>query len=250
MKCEFLKLIVISGLFASLITACGREITPGFTSTPQISSSPVKILFVCGGNTGRSPSAEALADANGMSAFSRASGLDPSDQLYLEQGALNALAAFAESQNKKSDYYTQYIAGRKAQQINYTDILRSSVVYPITEGHMCRVVLNIATNANSILEANQQFSKVHLLSSCATGKYTTVPDGFGVAESQEVKVYNGIIAQLNSYILAIKNNHGVCITPLENSNSESSLTETINYCCKNYAADLNKRYKQYCVKPR
>jgi hypothetical protein len=71
-----------------------------------------------------------------------------------------------------------------------------------------------------------------------------------VAESQEVKVYNGIIAQLNSYILAVKNNHGVCITTLENSNSESSLTETINYCCKNYAADLNKRYKQYCVKPR
>lgn len=236
-------MISISGF---LITACNSGSS---TMAPSNMPSATNVLFVCGGNTGRSPSAEALANANGINAFSRASGLDPTDPLETEQGALDALSRLAESQNEPSDYYTKYILGRKAQQISYSDIFKSSAVYPMTEGHMCRVVLNIQTNAASETEAQQQFAKVHLISSCATGKYVSVPDGFGVPKDQEVAVYDGIISQLDDYVLTIKNNNNSCVAPTEETKLNSSLADALDYCCTNYSSDLNKRFNQYCATP-
>lgn len=205
------------------------------------------VLFICGGNTGRSPSAEALAQANGIPAFSRASGLDANDPLSVESGALMALSRLAESQHENSDFYTRYILGREAQQLTYEDILKSSAIYPMTEAHLCRVALTIELNADSELEAKQEFDKVHLLSSCATGKYTPVPDGFGVAESKEFVVYNEIIRQLNSYVLAIKHNHNSCVAATESSPLSSSLSGAVDSCCIKYSSDLNKRYNNYCI---
>lgn len=230
----------ISGFLIAACNSGGSNIAPEDTSSTNV-------LFVCGGNSGRSPAAEALANANGINAFSRASGLDPSDPLEMESGALHALVRLAESQGESSDYYTKYIIGRTAKQISYSDILKSSAVYPMTEGHMCRIVLNIQTNASSNSEAQQQFAKVHLFSSCAIGKYVIVPDGFGVPEDQEVAVYNGIINQLNSYVLAIKNNHNSCVVPTKETQLNSSLNKAVDYCCAHYSADLNQRFNQYCA---
>lgn len=245
MKRSVLNSILISLLVSGILTACGSSNEA--VQNVQAQSPSTDVLFVCGGNTGRSPSAEALANGNGINSFSRASGLDSSDPLELESGAVSALSRLAESQHKSADYYTRYIAGRKAQQLTYEDILRSSAVYPMTEGHMCRVALMVELNADSERDAQQQFDKVHLLSSCATGKYTAVVDGFGVAESQERVVYNSIIQQLNSYILAIKHNHNSCVTAAENSPFNSSLDEAVDYCCSKYSVDLNKRYNHYCA---
>lgn len=246
MKQNYFNLILLSVL-AGVLTACGSSSTN--SPSTQTKSSAVDVLFVCGGNTGRSPSAEALANANGLNAFSRASGLGASDSLDLESGAVIALSKFAESQHKSVDYYTKYILGRKAQQLTYEDVLRSAAIYPMTEAHMCRVALTIELNADSDIDAQQQFNKVHLLSSCATGKYSAVPDGFGVAESQEAVFYNGIIQQLNNYILAIKHNHNTCVVAIatESSPFNSSLDDTLDYCCSKYSSDLNKRYNNYCA---
>lgn len=245
MKQKVLNSVLISVLVSGLFTACGSSTVQ--MSNAQARTTETNVLFVCGGNTGRSPSAEALADGNGINAFSRASGLDYGDPLELESGAVSALSRLAESQHKVSNYYTHNIAGRKAQQLTYEDILKSSVVYPMTEGHMCRVALIIELNADSERDAQQQFDKVHLLSSCANGKYTAVVDGFGVVESQERIVYDGIIQQLNSYILTIKHNHNSCVVSTESSPFNSSLDEAVDYCCSKYSSDINKRYNNYCI---
>ena len=125
-----LSIIAITGF---LMTACnvGSSHSGSSTTVNQTNALATNALFVCGGNTGRSPSAEALATANGINAFSRASGLDPSDPLEMEHGALAALARLATSEDKVSDFYTKYIQGRQAQQISYSDILQSTIVGPI-----------------------------------------------------------------------------------------------------------------------
>ena len=246
MKNHYKNLLII-GSIGFLTTACNSGSS---TTADQTNPSTTKVLFVCGGNTGRSPTAEALANANGINAFSRASGLDPTDPLEMEQGALDALTRLATSENKTSDFYTKYIQGRRhAQQMSYSDILKSSAIYPMTEGHMCRVVLNIQTNASSNDEAKEQFSKVHLISSCATGKHVSVQDGFGTPKDQEVVVYDQIINQLNSYVLTIKNNNNSCVTPTEETKLTSTLSDAIDYCCSKYSSDLNKRFNQYCATP-
>lgn len=246
-KQNILILIAANLLLASTLSSCGSSNVT--SNAVKASATATDVLFVCGGNTGRSPMAEALADGNGINAFSRASGLDMSDSLEMEKGALSALARFAESESKRQDYYTKYVLEHKAQQITYDDIMKSSSVYPMTETHMCRVALTIELNANSELEAQQEFKKVHLLSSCATGKYTAVPDGFGAAESQEIMVYNGIVQQLNNYILTIKRSHNSCVVATESSPLNSSLDEAVDYCCSQYSTDLNKRYNHYCATP-
>lgn len=245
MKNNFKNLLMIS-ISGLLMTACNSG---GSNTASPTTTSSTNVLYVCGGNTGRSPSAEALSNANDINAFSRASGLDASDPLEMEQGALDALTRLATSENKASNFYTKYVQGRQAQQVSYSDIVKSSAVYPMTEGHMCRIVLNIQTNAGSNNEAQQQFAKVHLISSCATGKYVSVPDGFGVPEDQEVAVYDGIINQLNNYVLTIKNNNNSCVAPTEYTKLNSSLSDAVDYCCANYSSDLNKRFNQYCATP-
>lgn len=244
MKQKTLNSVMLTLFVSGTLVACSSS-NSEVVSLLQPASTDV--LFICGGNTGRSPSAEALANANGTPAFSRASGLDANDPLNVESGALSALTRLAESQHKNSDFYTRYILERKAQQLTYEDILKSSAIYPMTEAHLCRVALIIELNADSELEAKQEFDKVHLLSSCATGKYTPVPDGFGVAESKEFVVYNEIIQQLNGYVLAIKNNHNSCVTTIESSPLSSSLGEAVDSCCSKYSLDLNKRYNNYCI---
>ena len=236
-------------LFLALaLSACNSGITTGNSS-----ATPQNYLYVCGGNTGRSIAAEAIAKGNGLNAFSRASGLDPTDPLNVENGVINALANLALSESKVTDYYTKFILGHQAQQMSYADIQKSTQLYAMTEGHMCRVVLKIKTQAQtSDVEKVQQFTKVHLLSKCAIGEYIAIPDGFGTPESQESIVYGGIIQQINGYILTINHNNGNCVMPTHESDVYDPATTTLTLdeatiaCCKLYTSDLNKRFNNYC----
>jgi protein-tyrosine-phosphatase len=234
---------------ASSLSACNAGSSTPAASSP---STTQNYLYVCGGNTGRSVAAEAIAKGNGLNAFSRASGLDPTDPRDVEKGVINALSSLALAESKAADYYTKYILGHQAQQISYTDIKDSSQLYTMTKGHLCRVILTVKTQATTSQEADLEFTKVHSLSKCALGNYIEIPDGFGTPESQESVVYGGIVQQINGYIHTIQQNNGNCVTPTNESDISDPTTTTLSLdeatqdCCNLYRSDLNKRFNNYC----
>lgn len=173
------------------------------------------IMFVCGGNSGRSVMAEWYTRKNYGSIindFSRGSGIDPNDQQVPEEFAEEIILANHEA--TKNELVLQRPTPATVQDIN-----NSAVVLTMTNSHSKRLFnlidrecldSNLETrdlSANSLKQWTEMCkdkaqlkAKIHTISECATGKYIEVPDAFG--ESQNFyKKTNQILADYTDMIM-------------------------------------------------
>lgn len=152
-------------------------------------ATPNKVLFVCGGNTGRSPMAQYLANdyfyfsKDGYIADSRGANVAP-EELLPEANAVLVM------QQLNID-----IQKHRAQSVTLKDIESAKLVLVMTQSHKQKL-LQMAPNATNI----------YLLSECATGNAIDVDDAYG----QELKFYEKTRDTIAAYIKTIQENGMLC----------------------------------------
>lgn len=176
------------------------------------------ILFVCGGNTGRSFMGEWHARKSygtQINTFSRGSGILPGDSVFAEPPAAALVI-----QHKEAT--PQEVALHRATPISITDILNSDLVLTMTSSHRNRLIdiinrecgnayidskfapspTNSAPFGDSdkakwvtmCQNAQALKDKIHTLIGCATGTDGDVPDGYGKPDSAYPPIRDQIVS--------------------------------------------------------
>jgi protein-tyrosine phosphatase len=154
-----------------------------FADTPQ------RILFVCGGNTGRSPMAESLANnyfkfpQYGYNAFSRGINVNP-DEIMPEQNAVTVMYEWSNISD---------IVDHRATPVTMADINQASVVLAMTVAQKEKLLALNPTAAH----------KIFTLSQCANGTSQDVNDMYG----HDLAFYQKTSKQIADYLQLIKQ-HG------------------------------------------
>ncbi len=144
---------------------------------------PVKIAFVDTGNTGRSVTAEALADAAiaqrhlHVAIISRAVDMDPFDVMP-EAFAAQLLA------KRGID-----VSAHHAAQITANDVKHADVILTMTAKHKATVIALFPDAA----------AKTFTMSEYAAGKSDDVVDAYG----KPVEVYQQVLSQIDGYMPAV-----------------------------------------------
>jgi len=152
----------------------------GVMLSPTYAAEPVKLAFVDTGNTGRSVTAEALANARieklhlPIAVISRAVDQDP----YAVKPEANAAALLAE---RGID-----VSAHRATQITSNDVRHSDLILTMTAAHKEKLIALFP-------EAKD---KTFTIADYATGKPADVADAFG----KEMDFYRGMVKQVESYI--------------------------------------------------
>lgn len=151
-----------------------------------------KILFVCGGNTGRSPMAEYLANdyfhfaKNGYIADSRGANVNPTE-LTPESYAIVAMKELG----------IKDISNHRATPMAKADIDSAKLVLVMTEAYK-----------EKLLKIDPTAKNIYLLSECATGKKEDVADAYG----HDLKFYENTRNIIAKYIGLIQKNNMQCIS--------------------------------------
>jgi len=163
-----------------------------FSSSFAATTDTNKILFVCGGNTGRSPMAEYLANdyfhfaKNGYIADSRGANVNPTE-LTPESYAIVAMKELG----------IKDISNHRATPVTKTDIDSAKLVLVMTEAHK-----------EKLLKIDPTAKNIYLLSECATGKKEEVADAYG----HDLKFYENTRNIIVKYIGLIQKNNMQCIS--------------------------------------
>lgn len=150
-----------------------------------------KILFVCGGNTGRSPMAEYLANdyfhfaKDGYIADSRGANVNPKE-LTPESYAIVAMKEFG----------VKDISAHRAMPVTKADIDSAKLVLVMTEAHK-----------EKLLKIDPTAKNIYLLAECATGKKEDVADAYG----HDLKFYENTRDTIAKYIGLIQKNNMQCV---------------------------------------
>ncbi|MBP9725988.1 MAG: hypothetical protein KBD83_00775 [Gammaproteobacteria bacterium] len=153
-----------------------------------------RILFVCGGNTGRSPMAESLANeffdfsTYGYEAFSRGVNVNP-NEIMPEKNAVIVMHQWDNASN---------IDMHRAQSITISDIDSASIVLTMTAAQKERLLALDPHAAN----------KIFMLSQCANGTLQDVSDMYG----HDLAFYQETGKQIAHYLQLIKDHGFFCQT--------------------------------------
>jgi protein-tyrosine phosphatase len=149
-----------------------------------ISNSPKDplIMFVCGGNTGRSPMSEYLANyyfafpTHGYQVDSRGANVD-SKETHPEKNAIIVM----------SDLNID-ISKHRAKQIVAADLTKATLVLTMTKAHK-----------NKVLALDTGAKNVYMLSECADGTQTDISDAYG----KDLAFYKKTRDQIRMYLQEI-----------------------------------------------
>jgi protein-tyrosine phosphatase len=150
---------------------------------PARANEPVKIAFVDTGNTGRSVTAEALADALirdkqlHIAVISRAVDLDP----FTTKPEANAAALLMQ---RGID-----VTAHRAAQLDAADVRHADLIITMTAKHRDRVIALFPDAA----------AKTFTIADYATGQASDVVDAYG----QPMAVYEQVYAQISQYLPAV-----------------------------------------------
>jgi protein-tyrosine phosphatase len=148
--------------------------------TAARAAEPVKLAFVDTGNTGRSVTAEALADQRiaqdhlAIAVISRALDQDP----YAIKPEANAAALLKERGIDVSDH--------RATQITANDVRHSDLILTMTAAHRNKLIA-LFPDAKD---------KIFTIADYALGKPDDVADAFG----KDMDFYRGMVRQVESYL--------------------------------------------------
>lgn len=151
-----------------------------------------KILFVCGGNTGRSPMAEYLANdyfhfaKDGYIADSRGANVNPKE-LTPESYAIVAMKELG----------VKDISAHRATPVTKADINSAKLVLVMTEAHK-----------EKLLKIDPTAKNIYLLAECATGKKEDIADAYG----HDLRFYENTRDTIAKYIELIQKNHMQCVS--------------------------------------
>lgn len=153
-----------------------------------------RILFVCGGNTGRSPMAESLANdyihfpAAGYETFSRGLHVNPKETLP-EKNAVTVMQQWTPNTR---------IGSHRATPITVADIQSAD-----------RVIAMTAAQKEALLKLDPaSASKIWMMSQCANGTKQDIDDMYG----HDLMVYQQTSKKMAYYLQLIKNHHFTCQT--------------------------------------
>ncbi|MCC2625777.1 MAG: hypothetical protein K0R14_1650 [Burkholderiales bacterium] len=173
------------------------------------------VLFVCGGNTGRSFAAEKIAFFKYykyMNTFSRGSGINPDDSVTPEEPMMNLLLKDKTLRKHASKQELETaIDLHRATPANVMDINKADTVLTMTADHEQRLkdmidreCATASIDARNLdPEAKGQWdkmcanterlkNKIHTLIGCATGTDGDIPDGYGKSASAYPPIYKEI----------------------------------------------------------
>ncbi len=154
-----------------------------------------RILFVCGGNTGRSPMAESLANdffnfsTYGYEAFSRGVNVNP-NEVMPEKNAVIVMHQWDSTSN---------IDTHRAKSITISDIDSASIVLTMTAAQKEKL-LSLDPHA---------VNKIFMLSQCANGTSQDVSDMYG----HDLAFYQKTGKQIAHYLQLIKD-HGFFLSDI------------------------------------
>ncbi len=187
------------------------------------------ILFVCGGNTGRSFAAEKWTRfskyGRKVDAFSRGSGITAEDSLTPEEPMVDLLLADKRIPAYNKDRLHNAIKFHRATPASTMDIYNADIVLAMTKSHKQRLfdlIDHECTSANldakkldtrtrnkwdtACLNTDALKRKIHTLIGCATGTDGDIADGYGTPLEDEAKVYPPIYKDITSNIKTILDN--------------------------------------------
>jgi protein-tyrosine-phosphatase len=201
------------------------------TLTPrcEINKKPT-VLFVCGGNTGRSFAGANRTQFNGIygnyvSTFSRGSGITSTDSLTPEKPMVSELLKDEAIPEENKQHLQNAIAKHIATPASTIDIDRADIVLAMTASHKQRLLNLIdkectpaSLNASNMLDSeknklklacantSQLKSKIHTLIGCATGTDGDIADAYGTPPEKETEVYQDVYKAIAENIdLVMKN---------------------------------------------
>lgn len=187
-----MKILMKFFLYSSILGIVGCNVGNNSATSiknVRIASVPGKVLFVCGGNTGRSPMAEYLAndyfhfEEDGYIADSRGTNVN-SEEILPES---NAVLVMKQLHIDIQKY--------RARAITRNDIESSKLVLAMTQSHK-----------QKLLQMTPDAKNIYLLSECATGKLIDVDDAYG----QDIEFYEKTRDTIASYIKVIQGNGMLC----------------------------------------
>jgi protein-tyrosine phosphatase len=152
-----------------------------YPSTPPAKAGqPVKIAFVDTGNTGRSVTAEALAEAMvrdrnlHIAVISRAVDLDPFDTKPEANAAALLLRQGID------------VSAHRGAQLNANDVRHANLIITMTAKHRDRVIAEFPDAA----------AKTFTMAAYATGQDSDIVDAYG----KPMDVYEQVFAQISQYM--------------------------------------------------
>ena len=170
----------------------GVAIAAWLCGAEYANSAPQELLFICGGNTGRSPMAEGLVNAQLQKmhnhqyvAVSRGADVDP-NAIMPEPNAVIAM------QQKGID-----ISKHRAAEVTVADIDQATLVLTMTDVQK-KTLIALDPKATA---------KIKTLSECASGVQQNVADPYGQALSVYVKTRN----QIQGYIQQLAKHGFQCV---------------------------------------
>ena len=161
-----------------------------FISLSALATTKPAFLFVCTGNTGRSPMAEALAndvldfDASGYPDFSRGINVN-SEKTARETNAIIVMKELGAD-----------ISATEAKTVTGADINASTWVLAMTRAHKEQLIARAPSAA----------AKIKMLSECATGREQDIEDAYG----QDLSFYRQTRDQMATYIADIQEHGFTC----------------------------------------
>ena len=155
-------------------------------SSGQLRNPDRNILFVCGGNTGRSPMGESLAKNLFVTpSFSRGINVDSAGSILPEPNAVDVMKEVGLD-----------LSAHRARAVSVQDLEDASLVLVMTKIHEEKLIKLSPIHG----------SKIHLLSQCADGTQTDVADAFG----KPLEFYRGTRNQISHYSKIISKNGWNC----------------------------------------